>query len=742
MGKPTAYWDLLILDGAAPAQDLGSLAAGDLDGDGHVEVITAGTGGLLWYRPATFERGIIADDLVFQVGVVLLDVDGDGAQEVIIGDCDPPTAIYWYKPSADLHASWTRHVLDPAVTGSPHDLVLADLDGDGELELLASAIDAGPGLFAYKRGRDPTMPWEKHAIQTGVFAEGTTVGDLNGDGRPEIVFGPNLYFCPSEGPFSGPWERRDLAPGFREMCRAALVDVTSNGRPDVILVESEYPDGRLSWFENRLLGDPGVPWVEHPLECPLNFAHSASAWHDRDSGEARAFVAEMAQGGWNPPYNWDARLLQFATADGGQTWRREVVYRGAGTHEAIAYDLDGDGAIEFVGKECWRPKVQIWKRQEKPSPMHRFRHRFLDRQKPTTATDILMADVDGSGLLDVVCGAWWYKNPTWQRYEIPGIYQVHTVFDIDGDGRQELIATKKSPAASNWYEGLTSDLRWVKPVDPANGDWQEHTIGTGMGDWPHGTLVAPLLPGGQLALVAGYHSAVDEGHPPELFEIPADPTDHPWQKRVLTDVLYGEEMVPYDLTGDGRLDIAAGRWWFENLGDGSFQPHQIVEGFENVGRVRVADVNGNGRPDMLVVEESVDYDAREAHFVRVAWFENPGDPRNAPWRTHVIDTVRSPHSLDLADLDGDGQLEVVVGEHDPFRPYRSRSRLYVYKKAEPRGRAWYRYMLDERFEHHDGTKVLEIAPGRLGIISHGWADSQYVHLWEQYTVLSHRGEWR
>jgi hypothetical protein len=176
----------------------------------------------------------------------------------------------------------------------------------------------------------------------------------------------------------------------------------------------------------------------------------------------------------------------------------------------------------------------------------------------------------------------------------------------------------------------------------------------------------------------------------------------------------------------------AGRHWLENVGDGTFRLHQLVaEGFENVARVRVGDVNGNGRPD-VVVEEGLDYEvARKAHFVCVAWFENPGDPRACPWEVHVVDTVRSPHSLDVADLDGDGELELIVGEHDPFKPYRSCSRLYVYKKADPQGRAWYRYPLDERFEHHDGMRVFEVAPGRLGIVSHGWADSRHVHLWEQ-----------
>ncbi len=732
---PETRWDLLVLDAAPESAVLSNLVTGDLDGDGHQEIVTGGEGGLLWYRPDTFEKGVIAEGQ-FHVGVTLEDIDGDGRLEIICSKLVPEPyqwTLVWFKMGESLD-DWTTHTLDPACNGGAHDVVFADIDGDGETELVANAAYCKvPGLWIYKRGDDPTQAWQKHEVVTNIFAEGVAVGDLDGDGRPEIVHGPDYFTMLDGGPYAGPWRRTTYAPSLREMCRVALQDVTGNGRPDIFITDSEYLDGRLSWFENRL--GEGRGFRERVLEAPVVYAHSLNTW--QEDGKTYVFLAEMAQGGWDPPYNWDARLLRYSTSDKGETWHREVLAQGQGTHEADMVDIDGDGAREVVGKEVWRPRVHIWKERKGAPPFASFKHEFIDRDKSITGTDIVAADINGDGRNDIVCAKWWYKNPSWARFEIPGIYQVINAHDVDGDGRAEFIATKKAEGAKadDWYSGLSSDLVWLKPVDPERGEWAEHAIGTGSGDWPHGNLVAPLLPGGRLALVTTYHSAhAGGGDAPEIFEIPDDPTEL-WPKRTLTDVQYGEEVVAYDLTGDGTLDLVVGTHWLENQGDGSFTPHRLIadENFYPA-RLRVLDIDGDGQVEIVMGEEKLDYETKSLPFSKLAYFK-PGDDLRQPWKMHVIDTMRCPHSVEVADIDGDGEEEIIAGEHDPFWPYRNRSRLYIYKKANSKATAFYRYTLDKRFEHHCGTKLIDLGGGRLGIMSHGWNDSIYVNLWAAESSL-------
>lgn len=736
-------WELTILDAAPLNREMNAVAAGDIDGDGHVEMVIGGMDGISWYRPDTRERGVI-DTIHTGVGGCVGDVDNDGILEFVVGDADqvphgdsPPTRyIYWYKPGKSLSEPWEKHCIDPDAAGQAHDLIFADLDNDGKDELIANAVYSDtPGLYAYKPTADPRAPWRKIQIQSGYVEEGLAAGDLDGDGMIEIVSGADWYHSPQADPLADGWDRHIFAPSHREMCRVALLDVTGNGRPDIFIVDSEYFDGKLSWFENRLGENAGEPWVEHILDNGLIYAHSLGARHDRD-GQVQVFCAEMGQGGWGAPRNWNARVIEYTTADKGAHWSRTVISKGEGTHEAMFCDVDGDGEAEIIGKDAFEnvdgklanPRVHIWKRSAQRSPLLGFRHRFLDRDKPETCIDLLVGDIDGDGTAEIVCGKWWYRLEGGTRNTIPGIHQAIAIYDLDGDGQQEIIAIKPAPGAQDFWNTLTSTLVWLKPIVAVEGKWEEHPIGEGNGNWPHGVLIAPLLPNGQLALVTGYHSA-GHGSRPEIWEVPADPTQYPWKKRILADVCYGEEFVACDIDGDGKLDIVAGAHWLENLGDGTFKPHVIVEGFQ-AARVAVGDFNGDGRPDVLLGEEVFSFESSIVPRSALSWFENPADPKQGPWKKHVVDTVRCAHSVAAADLDGDGEPEIICGEHDPFWPYRNQCRLLAYKKADAAGATWTRFTLDDRFEHHDGTKVITLPGNRIAIASHGWKDSIYVHLWE------------
>src|SRR5260370_8328341 len=89
MRTTDSAWELTILDALAPeSQQLGLLATGDIDGDGRIEGVVGGEGALVWYRPETRERGVIARGH-FHVGCALEDIDGDGRLEAVFG-APPP----------------------------------------------------------------------------------------------------------------------------------------------------------------------------------------------------------------------------------------------------------------------------------------------------------------------------------------------------------------------------------------------------------------------------------------------------------------------------------------------------------------------------------------------------------------------------------------------------------------------------------------------------------------------------
>lgn len=334
--------------------NFGQTSVVDIDKDGDLDWISGRQGGdVFWFENQGTDRWpqhLIGEKALTDVGGIAIDVDGDGWIDQISGGT-------WFRnPGKErVKERWERFE-----TGAipSHDNLVADIDGDGRVDLVSLMDNAG--VFWYTIPRDPTAKWPGHQILGVTMPKchgGIAVGDIDRDGDIDVSRADRwLENADGKGTMwiehrlfdfgkVGPW-------GIQT--RAHLTDLDRDGDLDLIQAEGDVLDGRVAWFENR--DGKGREWERHVIKEPghnQDFHSLCVADFDND-GDVDIFT------GGGPLTKGEFKWFLWENVDGkGGRWKEHVLKEGLQTHESVCADVDNDGDIDILTKP-WSGDLHVF----------------------------------------------------------------------------------------------------------------------------------------------------------------------------------------------------------------------------------------------------------------------------------------------------------------------------------------------------------------------------------------------
>lgn len=298
------------------------------------------------------------------------DFTGDGWPDVITVMFGGGAGVHLYVNPGKENRRWDRYTVVDHVQSEI--AVLRDIDGDGKPELVYSG--EGHVRYAKPNPKDPTGKWTIHTISEDGYgaAHGIGVGDIDGDGKLDILDAYGWWKQPAEDADKKTWSYHPVA--FARYTRGimggsvmAVYDVNGDGYNDVVTSLDAHGFG-LAWFEQKRDAKGNISFVEHMVMDDFSTKNAGgvtftelhgSTFADIDGDGVMDFVVgkryfshldtNIDPDPRGAPVLYWYKTVRDPKVPGGAKLIPELIDNHSGTgSDVLAVDLNHDGAIDIV----------------------------------------------------------------------------------------------------------------------------------------------------------------------------------------------------------------------------------------------------------------------------------------------------------------------------------------------------------------------------------------------------------
>ncbi len=287
---------------------------------------------------------------------VAIDVDGDGLLDVV-SCCWMAKHSAWYRNPGKAGGLWPEKIIENNgnfEAGEPWDLL-----GTGRRDIIVPAVQR---TVWYERaaGSNGKPGFITHVVSNKLMEFGVGVGDVNGDGRPDIVR-PNAWFEAPADPRTGKWIEHPLSLGAKDgkaehTPQIWVYDVNGDGLPDII-TSSAHRYG-IFWYEQVRDGDK-VSWKQHVIDDTWSQAHSITLADLDGDGVPELITGKrfLAHNGGDPGAFEPLGLYYYKLKKGpNPVWTKHVISYNQGIGSGMSVevaDMNGDGKPDIVVTGKW-----------------------------------------------------------------------------------------------------------------------------------------------------------------------------------------------------------------------------------------------------------------------------------------------------------------------------------------------------------------------------------------------------